>query len=194
MNLDFIISTFLILLASTMFVLILVRLRGINTAKLFALFFHLTAIAMSVVSLAFFTEEIVFSEFNTYRSNGFIILQSFILAGVSLLSINGISSKKVKTVWRIPIIGVLLGFFDSVYHNIITFACLTLILFVFLKNRSTLRIIGLRIIVHVMLSISYVMSEGFNFWVSESFLILILLNIYPVWDMLFLKQKITRNS
>lgn len=194
MNLDTLVSVIFLTLSSAMLLSRLVKSKSVNTSQVLSFSFHAVALFMGLISLGFFQEFVSFSDFVKYRSFGFITLQSLLVATVGMLAINELNSKKIKTLWRVPVIGLLVGLFDVQYHRYVVFVLLLIILFILLKNTQRLRILTLRISVHLLLSLVLVILEGYEFWLTESLLILILLNIYPLWDMLLLKQKMARNS
>ena len=192
MNLDLFVSLFLFLASLVMGIISFTKSKQINTAHSLSIIFFFTFILISVNSFVFYSERISFDMFQRYRSLMVLFTNTLIVTAFGMLSIESLTHRKIKTLWRLPIIGLLLGFFEVEHHRFILLGLGVILLFLLVKNISRLRVLHLRGVVHIALVALSFFANGYYFWASESVLILILLNIFPLWDMLRLKQNMIK--
>lgn len=192
MNLD-IIST-IILFISIFWILFLnvPKFRNLSTSNFFCIFFIGGLMAIGVVDILFYLQKLSLHDFLKFRSMGKILIHAIVLGSVGLLSIEELTPKKVKTLWRIPVLGILLGFFNLDYHIYIQLSIALLTLFIFVINRGEIRILKGTILLHILLVAGLILIGDFNFWIPNLILVIYMLNISKLWDMMRLKQACTR--
>lgn len=190
------ISTAVFLSALTLWLLAtsILKFRTWSTANVLSLTFSLACLFVCISEASFFLQELGYYSFLQYRSMSLIVLQAITMAAVGLLSIETLNSKKIKTIWRIPLIGILLSYFSLEYHLIIQFIFCSLTVIVFWLNRSSLRILKGKMIFHLLISGSFFLINDYYFWLYNIVLFMFILNLSSLWDMVRIKQMIYVNE
>ena len=88
------------------------KIRQFNTANALSTIYFITFIGFALIEVGFFAQKLNFLEFIRYKKMSIVVLQALILSGVGILSVTHLNSKKIKTIWRIPLIGILLSYFS----------------------------------------------------------------------------------
>ena len=164
------------------------KIRQFNTANALSTIYFITFIGFALIEVGFFAQKLNFLEFIRYKKMSIVVLQALILSGVGILSVTHLNSKKIKTIWRIPLIGILLSYFSLEFLQPIQLGFSLVTFFVFWINRTKLRILLANLIVHLLLSISLYFLTPDNFWVLNLLLAIYLLNMKGIWDMVRIKQ------
>ncbi len=140
--------------------------------------YHLSFAMFGIVQLLYYIDFLPHPDFVRY-SKALILLSSFTyLTQVVLLKIAEISDKKVKTLWRLPLIGLLLGMlleFNWVFliHALVIFTAFILVLLEKKRLEYLLRKLVLPTIISFsFIYFAFVQETGVAVIVSQCFLAL----------------------
>ena len=191
MNFDIVTTVILSLMTLWLFMTNILKTKSVRTADLFTLLFFLAVSFIIVLEYYFFSQSLNFSAFLEYRSTTLIFIHSVVLACLGLLSIQSLDSKKLKTLWRVPLIGLLVGLFSVKFdaYAYISLGLGLITFFVYFINRKRLRVLKRLVLVHSFCIFGLVLIEDYQFWPYNLVLIVYLININEIWDMIKLKQK-----
>lgn len=188
MNFDLITTLILSLVTFILFATNLFKVKKIRTVEFFSFGFLGSAIFINTIEYYLFFKDLSLYKFIEFRSMSVISMHAIFLATLSLLSIENLNSKKIKTIWRLPILGFLMGFFAYNFHLHIHLGIGLITLFVYLKNRYKLRILMRVVTIHLACLVGFLATPNHLFWMYNLILIIYLLNLRNIWDMLRLKQ------
>lgn len=194
MNFDLITTVLLSLVTVWLLFTNIMKVNGFKTSEVFSFLFFGTILFVISIEFIFFSQSLSFYKFLEYRSMAVILMHATVLGTIGLLSIQELNSKKIKTIWRLPILGLLLGFFAINFHLYIQLGIGLITLLVYFKSRSSLRLIQRMILIHLVCVIAVISIKDYQFWLFNLVLIIYIINLKSIWDMLRLKQACSEGN
>jgi hypothetical protein len=111
-----------------------------------------------------------------------------------LISLKDLSPKKVKTIGKIPLIGLLLGLFFVDYHFYLNLGSFFLLVFILWKQRPGLRIYyPMALLIGACNLGSYLFSE-LGYWYLNFILIAYIIGTKSIWDTTRIKFIVTQKA
>lgn len=122
------------------------QVRHLGTAQIFVITHSVTLLCFLSVQWGLLKFDLSFFYYEKSLRSFFGLIFALYLAMVSLVVIQAKSAKKIKTLWRIPLLGLLVGtYFDLKYVLYIAMGNLFLLLLIPLKHRDQFRYLFLKI-------------------------------------------------
>ena len=163
------------------------KIKKMNTPHGFMILFYTGLISLIVVEGLCLVDHINYIKFEVFVGVILPMLNSIVLAIYAFFIIDERTPKKMKTLWRLPIIGLLLGYMGPDYQLYVNFGLYIVTLFIFIKNYQKLRILtGNMFALFIwVVSLSFIRENGF--WYLNIILLFFNIITYKLWNMISIK-------
>ena len=159
-----------------------VKLRTLNPANILSFAFYCSVLVIGFLELACIDYKILPIQFQKYAGTAFLFMNCLILAAFALISLQDMAPKKIKTIGKIPLIGVLLGLFHVDYHYYFNLGSFVLLVMVLWKQRPGLRIYyPMALLIGACTIGSYLFHE-LGYWYLNFILIAYIIGTKSIWD------------
>lgn len=170
------------------------KLKGLNAAELWKLLFYCSIMTLVVIEFLCLFNVIGYFRFEGLAAITLTVMHSLVFTGVSFLSIEEFTKIKIRALWKIPLIGSLLGLLAQEYQFAIHGGIWILTLFVFFKHRNNLFLIQNKVFGLLLWTIAVSFVRDFSFWYLNIVLIFFSLLTYSLWDMVVVKLLVWNND
>ena len=183
LNADFYTGVLSSLIALLISFITIKKANKLNSCAVFNHLFNLLIILILVLEFLCLNERLSYFKMLDYTSVVLTTLASLILVLICVLTIDEFQPKKMRTLWRIPIIGFLLGFLVPEHLFTIHLGIYFITAIVFFYNKEKLRILLPSIMTLGGLSLSIYFVRNQNFWYLNLVLILYIFFTFRLWNM-----------
>lgn len=160
----------------------LIRLKKFSTYAVFNLLFYLSALSLLIFEFLCLSNKLSYFKFMDFLSITLTLKNSLLIAVMGILIIREQTPKKMKTLWRVPIIGFLLGYMGGEYLVVVNLGLYAVTLFLFFMNRKDLRMLFPYIIMLGVVFIGFYFVRNHNFWYLNTVLIFYYLITFRLWN------------
>jgi len=166
------------------------KIRKFNTTSTFMVLFYICLSSLIVLEVLCIMDNIHFLKFQAFIAIIISTLNAIVLSLFIMLSIDEISPKKIKTIWRIPMIGFLLGFLNLDYQFYVNLGLWSVIFLILIKNSKKLRILTGKMVALFIWVVSLYFVRENSFWYLNSVFIFFSLITFGLWDMIGVKTLV----
>jgi hypothetical protein len=182
MNFETISIFVFLVIAFTLTVFNAIKLRSLNPANLMSFSFYCSVLVIGFLELACINFKILPIQFLKFSGTAFLFMNSLVLAAFAMISLQNVTPKKIKTIGKIPLIGLLLGLFYVDFHFYFNIGSFVLFLMLLWKQRPGLRIYyPMALLIGTCNMGSYLFNE-LGYWYLNFILIAYIIGTKSIWD------------
>lgn len=165
--------------------------KKITTSYALVNLFWVCSLTVFTAECLFILDKISFEILTVFTKTALLGQSSVILTAILMLSIQNLTIKKIKTLWRIPLIGLLCGYSVTFkYLDIVNLGCLLIGLVFLIRKAQYFRFLIRKMIPYIIVSMGIFYFDVNRFWILNIILLLNLVLAGPIFSSLVISEKL----
>ncbi len=139
---------------------------------------------LGATQVLFYTDKISYAQHELALKTSLVGIFSIFMTLICILAIKNLSARKIKTLWRVPILGILVGmYFEWKYIPLICTGYCVVAAIILLKDKIRLRFLLKKAILMILAGfLVFIVTPGQLLFINL-FLILVLMASFPILNM-----------